>query len=221
MTSIVTALIHKDLFLMRWIIVASIAIGSVMVAIMPFGTYAFYGAGTFFIVVVIILNTTMVQSAVVSERKDKSYHFILSFPVNYRQYLQAKIIANMLGYFFAWSVLSLAFVVMVLATKFPDGFIPFGVTLLVYSVAYYFCYLAVCLLTDNVIWSTSVVIIGNVSYSFIIPIFFRFKSITDSIATDNIVWAPIMQWIMGVGMLVGIVSLLSVYLFQSRKRDLI
>ena len=105
---IVRQLILKDLFLFRWMIVASIVAGGASIAIMPWSQVSAYVGGISLICTLIVLDIFLVMSGVVQERKDKVLLFILSLPVSTTQYVVAKVAANAIAFLVPWLVLTVA-----------------------------------------------------------------------------------------------------------------
>ena len=66
-------------------------------------------------------------------------------------------------------VLTLGGVLLLLATPLPNGFIPLFVATSVHCFFYFCVLLAFALATDSQTWTSTVMIFGNVSVSFVIP----------------------------------------------------
>ena len=84
--SVMTRLVIKDLYLVRWIALGSLVAGLVSAVIMPMGAVSAYVGGVSLICVIVILNIMIVMSSVVQERKDKALLFVLSLPISTTQY---------------------------------------------------------------------------------------------------------------------------------------
>ena len=89
------------------------------------------------ICVLIVLNIFLVMSGVVQEKKDKVLLFVLSLPVSTTQYTVAKVLANAIAFTVPWLVLTAANIVMIDVRRFPNGLLPFWVTVLGYLLFYY------------------------------------------------------------------------------------
>src|SRR5690349_15036344 len=115
--SVIRRLILKDLYLVRWTAIGSLAAGLTSVAIMPLGAVSAYVGGVSLICVLVILNIVLVMSSVVQERKDKVLIFVMSLPISTAQYTLAKVVANTIVFGACWLLLSAAAVATIDLSK--------------------------------------------------------------------------------------------------------
>jgi ABC-2 type transport system permease protein len=219
--SLIRALILKDLYLCRWIVGISVALGLLAVAILPLGTVAFYIGSVSVVCVLIVLNVFLVTFWVVQERKDKTMLFVLSLPISTSQYLVAKMASNFIAFFVPWLMVTVAGIVMVDLSGIPNGYIPFMVTILVYILSYYCVLLSVALVSDSMAWTTTVIITGNVSVNFMIPLAIRFPSVADNIRGATAQWGTDVIATLAIETALGIVAMAAVFALHSKKKDFI
>jgi ABC-type uncharacterized transport system permease subunit len=98
---------------------------------------------------------------------------------------------------------------------------PFLAMLFGYIVCYYAAYLAVALVTDSVILSTLVIIIGNTAPVFLIQAFLRMSGVTAESVPPDAAWTDAVLGTL-VSEFVFSAAALGIALFiRSRQRDLI
>jgi ABC-2 type transport system permease protein len=219
--SVVRQLILKDLYLFRWMVVASLLAGGAALAIMPLSQVSSYVGGVSLICTLIILNIFLVMSGVVQERKDKVLLFILSLPVSTIQYLVAKVSANAIAFLVPWLVLTVGAIVVIDVSAIPNGILPYWLAVLGYILFYYCALLAVGLLWDSTAAHTTAIIVGNVSFNFFIPFLLGLPSVSRHAKGPIAVWTGDIVTIVAAELLAGALVLgLAVY-FRSRTGDFV
>src|SRR5690606_12868048 len=111
--SIVGHLILKDLFLLRWLSLGTIAGGVAAAGLMALSPMPFSGGGILVICARIVLNIFLVMLGVVQERKDKAALFVLSLPVSPAQYAVAKVAASTIAFMVPWAIVSASVVLVI------------------------------------------------------------------------------------------------------------
>ena len=106
MSTAVRHLIVKDLLLMRWWMVGTIAGGLIAAWVMTLGSLPIGAGGVLMICTLIILNIFVVMTGVVTERKEHVTLFLFTFPVSRGQYVAAKVAANAIAFGLPWLVLT-------------------------------------------------------------------------------------------------------------------
>jgi ABC-2 type transport system permease protein len=219
--SIVRHLILKDLFLLRPMIVGALIVGGIGVALLPLGETAFFVGWILLLIATVLLGIFTTAVGLVTERKDRVHLFVLTLPTSPAQYTAAKLAASAIAFLTPWGILCAAALTMVAATPIPNGLMPFLAALLLYSLCYYAAYLAVALVTDSVIWSTLVIIIGNTVPAFMIPALFRLPGVSSDPGFAGAIWTPEVLTVLGTEIAFGAAALgLAVYV-RSRQRDFI
>ena len=220
-TSIVRQLIAKDLFLLRPMIVGALAIGGIGIALMPFGELQFFIGWIVLLIATLLHGIFTTAVGVVSERKDRVHLFVLTLPISPAQYLRAKLAASAIAFFTPWAILLAAALTLVAATGIPDGIMPFLAMLFGYVVCYYAAYFAMALVTDSVILSTLVIIIGNTAPVFLIQAFLRMSGVTAEFVPPDAGWTGAVQATLASEFLFSAAALGIAVFIRSRQRDLI
>lgn len=219
--SIVTRLVLKDLYLLRWVIVGATVAGCAAIALMPLSRMAGYVGALSLICTLIVLNIFLVMNGVVQERKDKVLLFVLSLPVSTTQYLAAKVTANALAFLLPWLILTAGAAVMIDATAMPNGILPFWLTVLVYLLSYYCALLAVSLVTDSMGWHATAITLGNVSVNLVIVFLLGLPSVVANHDAPTAVWTADIVTILAIELAAGAAALgLAIY-FTSRRSDFV
>lgn len=221
-TSIVRQLIAKDLFLLRPMIVGALIIGGIGIALMPFGEFQFF-IGWLVVLIAILLHGIFTTAVgVITERKDRVHLFVLTLPISPAQYLRAKLAASAIGFFVPWAILLVAALVLVAATGIPDGIMPFLAMLFGYVVCYYAAYLAMALVTDSVILSTLVVIVGNTAPVFLIQAFLRMSRVDADVGPPaDASWSSAVLGTLAGELIFSAAAIGAAVFIRSRQRDLI
>jgi len=118
-------------------------------------------------------------------------------------------------------VLTLAGVILLVATPLPNGFIPLFDATSVHCFFYFCVLLAFALVTDNQTWITTVVIFGNVSVSFVIPGLINLSSMGPSLGTEVVVWSPDVVAFMGVELVLAAAALVISFVVNSRQTEFV
>ena len=167
--SIVSRLILKDLYLGRWLIGGTLLAGAISLATMPLSNVGYYVGSVSLLCVLIVLNIFVNFQFVLGERKDKTQLFVLSLPISTTQYTTAKVISSTLAFGIPWLLLTLGCAAVIDLSAIPNGMIPATVAVLAYVFAYFCVFLGVGLVTESSAWSTTTIIVGNISVNFLIP----------------------------------------------------
>jgi hypothetical protein len=220
--SIVRQLVVKDLLLAWPMIVGSVVIGVVSLAIWPLGNVAFFVGGSLVVVSLILLNIMVVSQSLVSERKEKIRVFMLSMPVSTTQYAVAKLLSSLIAYLVPAGLLTLASVILLLATPAPNGLIPLFVATSVHCLFYFCVFLAFALVTDSQGWITTVIICGNVSVSFVIPGLINLSpSMGPNLATETAVWGPDVVAFIAIELVLAVAALAISFIVNSKRTEFV
>ena len=184
--SVVRQVILTELFLVRWMVLGSVAGGAAALGMMTLGRVPAYAGGVLLICVLVIHNILPVMTGIVQERKDKVLLFMLSLPISTSQYVAAKVAANAAAFLIPWIVLTAGAAIVVDASEIPNGLLPFWITVLVYLLAYYFALLAVGLGSDSSGWHATVITIGNISVNFLIPFLIGLPSVVQQQVANRV-----------------------------------
>jgi hypothetical protein len=218
-TSIVRQLIAKDLFLMRPMIIGALVIGAIGIVLMNFGEFAFFVGWIVLLIATLLHGIFTTAVGVITERKDRVHLFVLTLPISPAQYLRAKVTASAIAFFAPWAILLTAALGLVAATGLPDGIMPFLAMLFGYVVCYYAAYLGVALVTDSVILSTVVIIIGNTAPVFLIQAFLRMSGVTAESVPPDAGWTGAVLGTLAGEFVFSVAVLCIAVLIRSRQRD--
>jgi len=219
--SVVRQLVMKDLRVAWPLIFGSLVLGVLSLVLSPWSAIAFFVGGSILVVALILLNIMLVMGSLINERKEKIRVFLLSMPVSTTQYNAAKLVSSMIAYGVPAVVLTLAGVILLVATPLPNGFIPLFVATSVHCFFYFCVLLAFALVTDNQTWITTVVIFGNVSVSFVIPGLINLSSMGPSLGTEVVVWSPDVVAFMGVELVLAAAALVISFVVNSRQTEFV
>jgi ABC-type transport system involved in multi-copper enzyme maturation permease subunit len=221
MSTVVRHLILKDLLLMRWWMVGTIAGGLIAAWLMTLSAQPISAGGVLMICTLIILNIFVVMAGVVTERKEHVALFLFTFPVSRRQYVAAKVAANAIAFGLPWLVLSLAVVAAIRLSAMPDGYLPLWTALLGFVFFYYCVLLGVGLNTEANGWHATTITIGNIATNFFIMLLFGVPSVQRFGSGPIAVWAPDILWITVSEMVLGVVVLAVAAVVRARRADFI
>ena len=219
--SVVRQLVMKDLRVAWPLIFGSLVLGVLSLVLSPWSAIAFFVGGSILVVALILLNIMLVMGNLINERKEKIRVFLLSMPVSTTQYNVAKLLSSMIAYGVPAVVLTLAGVILLVATPLPNGFIPLFVATSVHCFFYFCVLLAFALVTDKETWITTVVIFGNVSVSFVIPGLINLSSMGPSLGTEVVVWSPDVVAFMGVELVLAAAALVISFVVNSRQTEFV
>jgi len=219
--SVVRQLVMKDLRVAWPLIFGSLVLGVLSLVLSPWSAIAFFVGGSILVVALILLNIMLVMGSLINERKEKIRVFLLSMPVSTTQYNVAKLLSSMIASRVPAVVLTLAGVILLVATPLPNGFIPLFVATSVHCFFYFCVLLAFALVTDNQTWITTVVIFGNVSVSFVIPGLINLSSMGPSLGTEVVVWSPDVVAFMGVELVLAAAALVISFVVNSRQTEFV
>jgi hypothetical protein len=219
--SIVRQLALKDLYLARWTLLASIAVGAVAIAITPFGSRAFYVGSVSFICILVILNIFVVMSGVLWEKQEQAHVFLLSLPISTTGYWLVKVATNVAMFVVPWLILTAAGVIVIDRSAIPNGIIPFTVAISAFILCYYCVLLGVAVTTTSLAWTTAVIVAGNVSVNFFIPFVFQLPSAATSVKLERAVWSPDIVITLAIEAVFCAAALAIAVAAQMRKRDFI
>jgi ABC-type multidrug transport system permease subunit len=219
--SIVWQLAMKDLRLAWPLVVGSLVLGVLSLAVSPWSAPAFFVGGSALVVSLVLLNVMLVMSTLVSERKEKIRVFMLSMPVSTTQYSVAKLLSSLIAYLVPAALLTLGGVILLVATPLPNGFIPLFVATVVHCTLYFCVLLAFALVTDSQGWTTTVIVCGNVSISFVIPGLIYMSSVGPNLGTENVVWSADVVAFIAIELALAVAALAISFVVNSKKTEFI
>ncbi len=134
--SVFWALVRKDIYLQRAIVVGGLVSSLLALALMGFGKVGFAVGGILYLSSNIVCFIFISMFSFVSERADQSRLFALSLPISGQHYDLAKLVAVFVTYGIVWSILT---IIVVAVVPFGPGL---GRGVLVYGLVVQGCFLA-------------------------------------------------------------------------------
>jgi ABC-type transport system involved in multi-copper enzyme maturation permease subunit len=218
--SMVLQLALKDFYLSRWIVISSLLGGAFALAVTPLDSVGFYVGSVSFLCVLIVLNIFLVMSGVIQEKKDKVRLFVLSLPISTQQYVVSKAAANFAAFFIPWLLLTAASLVVIDVSAIPNGFMPIVLGASTYILTYYCVLLGVAIGSESQLGPNLVILAGNISINFLIPVLFRMPSGRGHL-TATASWGSDIVGLLGAELAVGAAALTLGIFLQSRKKDFV
>ena len=219
--AMIQRLILKDWYLHRWQILGSLAGAAGAMAIVIFcGTAGFYIGLTLLITVLVVVGAQLAVASSVTERKEQTLAFIMSLPINYRDYTTAKILSNLLIFLIPWTAVSLASAaVLLLAPGATQGLFPFTAIMCVEILLNTCLISSVAIMTESQMWTTTAVIVGNLAVNIVGYLIAHIHPIAAGLFGHNIAWTSAATLCL-LGELAMITMLFALtYFVQSRKPD--
>jgi ABC-2 type transport system permease protein len=219
--SIVWQLVLKDLRVAWPLVFGTLVLGVLSLALSPWSAVAFFVGGSILVVALILLNIMLVMGSLINERKEKIRVFMLSMPVSTTQYNVAKLLSSMIAYVVPALLLTLGGVILLVTTPLPNGFIPLFVATSVHCFFYFCVLLAFALVTDSQAWTTTVIIFGNVSVSFVVPGLINLSGIGPTLGSEVAFWSPDVVAFIAIELGLAVAALGISFVVNSKKTEFI
>lgn len=219
--TMVKHLAYKDWHFNRKPLMAYFFVGLIAVAALsvPHST-GFYIGAVLLISAVNIAGIHLVVATVLHERKNQNLAFVMSLPISYQDYTQAKMLINM-GVFLAfWLVLTTSVIAMTLSLEsVNDGLVPFMVIALLELFIAFVLLFAVAIVTESEAFTVVFMTLTSIGIS----LFWHFTASVNAIGAqmqgDQIDWNNTVLTFIGTEICVLVIAVLSIFYFQSRKTD--
>jgi ABC-2 type transport system permease protein len=220
--SVVWRLIRKDLYLYRWLIGGSLAVG--LASLLIAGLNEMSGNIGFILLLtsVVALGVFIAIYGILTERKEKTLLFVLSLPISTTQYTAAKVASSLIAFLIPWLVLTVTIVVLTLTLDASlDGRLPFTVAMMFFFLANFCVLVAVTIITRSEFWAVAGIVITNLSVSMYVSTVRALPGIREHVDGPIAVWSPTILTTLGIEVAVIALSLSLVFLIQSRKKDFV
>ncbi len=217
--SVFRALVRKDLYLMRPLIIATLVAGAVAFVLMRFGRIGFAVGGILFLTTNVAGGIFIAMLSVLTERVKGVQLFALGLPVSGVQYWRAKLLSTWLTYGIPWGALA-AMVVLsfLLAPEAGRGMVVYALMLQGFVLALFGVVLAAMFLIRSEPLSGIVILVVNIAFSlFMVKV--NQPEVVGLLRTDHVVWTPFSQGMLAGEVLVILGSLVFVMVVTSRIRD--
>lgn len=219
--SMVRHLVMKDLRLAWPLVAGSLAAGALSLVVLPWSGVAFFVGGSVFVVVLVILNVMLVGMSLMNERKEKIRVFMLSMPVSTTEYFVSKLLSSLLAYVVPSAALTLAAVLLLVATPLPNGLVPLAVVISVHCLFYFCVYLSFALVSDSQGWMMTIIVCGNVSISFVIPFLMNMTSLRGTLGAEIATWGGDVVGFMALELVLSVLALVISFVVNSRKTEFV
>ena len=160
--AMVRRLIGKDWYFNRAAIAAYVAVGIASLFMLALGgKTAFFAGSVLLITALIAIGIHLVMTTVVYERTNQTLAFVMTLPIDAREYTTAKVIANLTIFGLAWTTLFVGTVAVIAGRgAIPDGLIPYSATILGDLRGH--CLIpAVAIVSESTNWTIGAIVLGN------------------------------------------------------------
>lgn len=148
--------------------------------------------------------------------------FIMSLPINFKQYTVAKLSVNILVFLGMWLLLSTAAIYVTFTQSiFPMGSLPMMLLVLLSILPAYFTILSVCILTQSIGYTVVATISLSVITSAYLWKIVYLDSIGEYVWGNHAVWNSTVFTIMFTQILIAIIIPVLTFISQFRKKDII
>lgn len=214
-------LVAKDWAFLRGPLTGYLVAGLAALSLIAFGGTAAFNVGSVLLLTTIIsLGIHLTMLTVVNERNEHTLTFVMSLPIDVRDYTAAKILANVAIYGAAWAALAVGAVAAIAGrAAVPDGLIPFALTVLLEMFAGYALMLAVALISESMSWTIAAMVVGNLAVQGVMYWVSNVPAVKADLLHDRIVWPPQVLGVLAAEVLVIGLALGLTFFLQSRKTD--
>jgi hypothetical protein len=220
--SIIRHLIVKDFQMHRTAIVATIIVGMIGLATLPFkGLTGMFGIIGFF-TTLIVLGGMIPNATIFKERKGHNLAFLMSLPISVVEYTTAKILAALGMFMIPWLVLVGAGLSLILGrSDMPHGIIPLSLILATAPLVGMCVLVAVALVGESESWVLPATIAVNVGYSCFWILLINNAALRDGLASPKPIWNLTALTVLGLEFAAIAVILAITFYLQSRKKDFV
>jgi hypothetical protein len=221
--SILGRLVAKDLYLYRWLILATLVAGVVSLVLTRFGEGDGVSTGPnlgflLFLTVVIAFGVSL-PMLVLKEHQTRSELFVLSLPVSAAQYSFAKVAAALVAFLVPWTALTGGVVVLTLAGPAPDGGLPFFVALMTFLLGNFCLLTALAVITRSELATIAGILVTNVSVTVFLIQLGRLPGVAGRSRDAAATWSPQILTVLAVELALILLSLALAFYLPSRRKD--
>ncbi|MBL8816910.1 MAG: hypothetical protein JNL58_12850 [Planctomyces sp.] len=219
----VKILFLKDLFLSRRQLFAYFAAGLASSALttIPNPTVSFVGF-LLMITVAIASGIHLIGTLMLSESTDQTRLFVMSMPISLLDYSVGKIAVILTTYLIPWSAMfaSSAILTFVLPTSKHGSFAVLPAIFL-FLLCAFLIQLVTAVVSESVGWTISVMVGCNVGLNVFFMQLFASPEISAAAKSDSVSWPPVLIQLLTVELLIAAGALVTAFIAQTRKRDLV
>ncbi len=219
MKSVFWALVRKDLYLMRGLMIAIVVGGLLAFFITSLGRTGFAVGGILFLTVNVAGGIFIAMLSVLTERVKNVRQFVLSLPISGQQYAMAKLISAWLIYGIPWvGLTAIAIAAFVLSPESPRGMVVYAVMLQGFVLALFSVVLASLYVIRSEPLSGIGILVVNIGFS-LFMVWINQPQIREPLSTDTVTWPPFSIAMVAGEALVILASIAFVSFISSRIRD--
>lgn len=219
--SVFWALVRKDIYLARGLIIIGVVAALVAFVLMGRGKVGFAIGGVLFLTTSMASGIFIAMLGILTDRVSQSRLFALSLPISGRQFDLAKLVSVFLTYAIVWSVLTaLVFAAFLLppADQVERGRLVSGLLIQGCILALFSVVVAWLFAVKSEVLSGISILIVNITFTlFMVKI--GQPEVAKPWSTDTIVWTPFALGMLATEALVLFGSLAVAVLVISRRRD--
>ncbi len=220
-SSVFWALVRKDLYLMRGLMIATAGVGLVSLVLMALGKVGFAVGGILFLTANVAGAIFIAMTSLLGERKDRSRTFALSLPISGYQYELSKLLSAYLSYGIPWLVLTAAGIVMfLLPPQAKLGMVVYALVLQGFVLALFSITLSAMFVITSEIMSGMVILVVNICFS-LFMVTLNQPEIAGPMRGPQIAWTPFALWMVAGEVLAIVFALVFAAYVTARKRDYI
>lgn len=164
----------------------------------------------------------MIAHTVLLANVKGTHIFILSLPINFKQYSIAKFTVNILVFLGMWLVLSAAAIYITISQSiFPNGSLPMILLVLLSILPVYSLILSICVITQSIGYTAATAVTGSFATSVYLWKIVYLESVGNYVWGNQAVWNNTVIGVMILQIMFAIIIPVLTILFQFKKKDLI
>jgi hypothetical protein len=219
-SSVFWALVRKDLYLQRGLMIAMVVVSLVSFWVTRFGNVGLAIGGVVFLTANIAGGIFMAMFSLMGERKEQARMFALSLPISGNQYDLSKLASGYLGFGIPW-----LFITAVVCLSFLNagpgvdrGMVVYALLLQCYVLAMYSVLLCALFSVTSDGMSAAVILGGNLLFS-LFMMKLNQPSIARPLHTDQVVWTDFARFTLLAELIAIVLSVGVALTVSARRRD--
>jgi ABC-2 type transport system permease protein len=170
MNNLISKLIAKEFRQHRWMMAGTIAVGIVSLGVAAGGTPMLFNIGMLcWLTAIAAFGCVLAMLGVATERKERTFLFVLSLPLSFGEYVRSKLLGLLLCFLVPWLTLTAGAIALVLVrADMADGLLPFAILLCVFLLTNFSFVLCSALAANSEGLMTMVIIVHNIAISLFI-----------------------------------------------------
>jgi hypothetical protein len=214
------ALVRKDLYFQRGLMVAMVVVSLVAFYATRFGNVGLAIGGIVFLTANIASGIFMAMFSLMGERKEHGRNFALSLPITGNQYDRTKLVSGYLSYGIPWAIVT-AVVCAAFLEAGPGtdrGMVVYALLLQGYALALYSVLMCALFSVTSDGMSAVVILGGNILFS-LFMMQLNQPAIVAHFHTDQVVWTAYARRVLLCEGLAIVLSVCTALIVSARRRD--